>query len=111
MLQEGLQMYLMQRVAPQPFTLTAEHLLYLATRAGAEALGLEEETGDFEKGRAADLVYLKAPRGSVLEGALKRVESAEQVLAALFALAGAESVREVQVAGEVVFRRKIDETQ
>jgi guanine deaminase len=111
MLQEGLQMYLMQRVAPQPVILTAGQLLYLATRAGAEALGLEEETGNFEKGRAADLVYLRPPRGSVLAGALKRAENAEQVLAALFALAGAESVREVQVAGEVLFRRKTDETQ
>jgi guanine deaminase len=111
MLQEGLQMYLMQRVAPQPVILTAAQLLYLATRAGAEALGLEDETGDFEKGRAADLVYLKPPRGSVLAGVLKRTESAEQILGALFALAGAESVREVQVAGEIRFRRNIDETQ
>jgi guanine deaminase len=111
MLQEGLQMYLMQRVAPRPVILTAGQLLYLATRAGAEALGLEEETGNFEKGRAADLVNLKPPRGSVLAGALKRTENAEQVLAALFALAGAESVREVQVADEVLFRRKTDETQ
>jgi len=111
MLQEGLQMYLMQRVAPQPVILTAGQLLYLATRAGAEALGLEDETGDFEKGRAADLVYIKPPRGSVLAGALKRVESSEQVLAALFTLAGAESVHEVRIAGEVVFRRKTDETQ
>jgi guanine deaminase len=111
MLQEGLQMYLMQRVAPQPFILTAGQLLYLATRAGAEALGLEQETGNFEKDRAADLVYLEPPRGSVLAGALKRAENAEQVLAALFALAGAESVREVQVAGEVLFRRMTNETQ
>ena len=111
MLQEGLQMYLMQRVAPQPVILTAGQLLYLATRAGAEALGLEDETGDFEKGRAADLVYIKPPRGSVLAGALKRVESSEQVLAALFTLAGAESVHEVRIAGEVVFRRKTDETR
>jgi guanine deaminase len=79
-------MYLMQRVAPRPVILTAGQLLYLATRAGAEALGLEEETGNFEKGRAADLVNLKPPRGSVLAGALKRTENAEQVLAALFAL-------------------------
>ena len=110
-LREGLQMYLMQRVAPQPVAPTPGQLLYLATRAGAEALGLEEETGDFERGRAADLVYLKPPDGGVLAGALQRVEDTERILAALFTLAGAESVREVRVAGEVVFRQTNDETQ
>ena len=37
-------------------------LLYLATRAGAEALGLDDETGDFSVGKAADLVYLQPAR-------------------------------------------------
>jgi guanine deaminase len=109
MLQEGLQMYLMQRVAPQPVTLTPGQLLYLATRAGAEALGLENETGDFEKGREADLVFLKPPEGGVLAGVLERAEDSERVLAALFTLAGTESVREVWVAGEVVFHGKNDD--
>jgi len=35
MLKEGLQAYLMQRLAPDGFPLTPAHLLYLATRAGA----------------------------------------------------------------------------
>jgi len=39
------------------------------------------------------------------------VEDTERILAALFTLAGAESVREVRVAGEVVFRQTNDETQ
>jgi guanine deaminase len=105
-LQEGLQMYLMQRVAPQPVNLTPRQLLCLATRAGAEALGLGEEIGDFEKGKAADLVYLKPPENGVLAAALKRADDLERVLAALFTLAGTESVSEVRVAGEVVFRGK-----
>jgi hypothetical protein len=33
------------------------------------------------------------------------------VRCALFALAGAESVREVQAAGEIIFRRNTDETR
>ena len=40
------------------------HLLYLATRAGAEALGLEGEAGDFGPGKSADFVYLRPPEGT-----------------------------------------------
>jgi guanine deaminase len=102
MLKEGLQAYLMQRVAEQPITLSPAQMLYLATRAGAEALGIADQTGDFESGKSADLVYLRPPEGSVLAGVLKRLEfsgAPERIVAALFTLAGAESVREVRVAG------------
>ena len=74
------------------------HLLYLATRAGAEALGMEAETGDFTPGKSADFVYLRPPEGSVLAAALSQAESPERLLSALLTLAGAESVREVRVA-------------
>ena len=37
------------------------HLLYLATRAGAEALGWNKRRR-FQPGKAADLVYLRPPR-------------------------------------------------
>jgi guanine deaminase len=105
MLKEGLQAYLMQRVAQQPLTLTPAQMLYLATRAGAEALGIENETGDFESGKSADLVYLRPPEGSVLAGVLHNTEAPERILAALFTMAGAESVQEVQVEANVVFNR------
>jgi guanine deaminase len=105
MLKEGLQAYLMQRVAPEPMTLTPAQMLYLATRAGAEALGIADRTGDFEPGKAADFVYLRPPEGSVLAGVLKGVESPERIVAALFTLAGAESVREVCVAGHAIVDR------
>jgi guanine deaminase len=99
MLKEGLQAYLMQRVASQSITLSPAQMLYLATRAGAEALGIADQTGDFEPGKAADFVYLRPPEGSVLAGVLKGVESPERIIAALFTLAGAESIKEVRVAG------------
>ena len=99
MLKEGLQAYLMQRVASEPVTLSPAQMLFLATRAGAEALGIEDQTGDFDTGKAADLVYLRPPEDSVLAGVLKRLEDPERVIAALFTLAGVESVREVQASG------------
>jgi guanine deaminase len=104
MLKEGLQAYLLQRVAPQGMLLDAGHLLYLATLAGAEALGLGEETGDFRAGKSADFVYLQPPADSPLAAVLEREQSPEQALAAIFTLAGAESVREVRVEGSVVYR-------
>ena len=103
MLKEALQCYLMQRLLPDGVALAPAHLLYLATRAGAEALGIEALTGDFTPGKSADFVHLRAPEGSVLASALARAEGPERLLAALVTLGGAESVREVRVAGEVVF--------
>jgi guanine deaminase len=103
MMKEALQAYLQQRLAADPVTLSPGQMLYLATRAGAEALGIEAETGDFREGKAADFVYLRPCGKSVLAGVLKRVEAPEQMLAALFTIAGTETIREVRVAGEVVF--------
>jgi guanine deaminase len=95
---------LLQRLSPEGLTLTPAQLLYLATRAGAEALGLAEETGDFSEGRSADFVYLRPPERSPLEAVTRNAESAQRVLAALFTLAGSESVVETRVRGQQVYR-------
>jgi guanine deaminase len=102
-LKEALQAYLLQRIAADGALLDAAHMLYLATRAGAEALGLEQDIGDFQPGKAADLVYLKPPAHSPLSAVLERTESPEQALAAIFTLGGAESIGQVRVEGSVVF--------
>lgn len=103
-LKEGLQAYLMQRTIADGLPLDGAHLLYLATAAGAEAVGLENEVGDFQVGKAADLVYLEAPPKSPLAAVLEGAESAGRILEAIFTLAGQESVREVRVAGAAVYR-------
>jgi guanine deaminase len=103
-LKEALQAYLLQRTLAGGMLLHPAQLLYMATRAGAEALGLEQEIGDFQKGKAADFVYLRPPAASPLAATVARAESAEAVLAALFTLAGKESVAEVRVAGSVVYQ-------
>jgi guanine deaminase len=74
------------------------------TRAGAEALALEREVGDFSAGKAADLVLIQPPRAGELAQVLQRSESVEQSLASIFTLAGSESVREVRVEGQTVYR-------
>ena len=104
MIKEGLQAYLLQRIASDGMLLDAGHLLYLATLAGAEALGLGHETGDFRPGKSADFVYLRPLADSPLAAVLERELSPESTLAAIFTLAGAESVREVRVEGSIVYR-------
>jgi guanine deaminase len=103
MLKEGLQAYLTQRLAPNSMTLNAAQLLYLATRAGADALGLEDRIGDFTSGKFADFVYLRPPETSALAAVMRNALSGERLLGAIFTLAGAECVRETWVEGKPVF--------
>jgi guanine deaminase len=108
LMKEALQAYLLQRLAPEGFLLGPAHLLYLATRAGAEALGLSETIGDFQSGKAADFVYLRPQKNSPLAAVVAHADNPERVLAALFTLAGAESVREVCVEGLPVYSTNND---
>jgi guanine deaminase len=99
---EALHSYMLQRLIPDGVPLSPAHLLYLATRAGAEAMGLGDETGDFTPGKSADLVRWRPPDGTPLASAVERAEGPERALASLFAQAGEESVREVRVRGRAL---------
>jgi guanine deaminase len=93
MIKEAAQSYLMQRVAADPMSLTPAQMLYLATRAGAEALGIEDATGDLSEGMDADFVLLRPPA------------EAPRGLAALLTLADASWIRQVWAAGQMVHER------
>jgi guanine deaminase len=103
MFNEGLAAYQMQRVLPDGVGLGPASLLRLATVAGADALGLADEIGDFTPGKSADYVLVRPLAHSVLASVLERCESVEEMLGALFTLARAESIAEVMVAGRVVW--------
>ena len=96
---EGLNAYQVQMLHEDGYSLTAAHLLYLATAAGAKALRLDK-VGDFRTGQQADLVVVRPEPGSTLEVALQHSPSAEAALAALFTLAREECVAQVFVGGE-----------
>jgi guanine deaminase len=99
---EGLMAYELQMLRDDGVSLGPVELLDLATRAGAEALGLGDEVGDLSPGKAADYVLVRAPEGSTLAAALRHSDSPEASLGATFALAREESVVDVRVAGEPV---------
>jgi guanine deaminase len=106
MLKEGLVAYHVQMVRDQGHMLGPAQLLYLATAAGAEALGLKDTCGDLSAGKQADLVLLKPPKDSTLEAVLEEAPDWNAALGAVFTLAREESVIEVRVAGDVVFTRE-----
>jgi guanine deaminase len=102
-LKEGLMAYQVQMLlGSEGVQLGPAHLLWLATGAGASALGLSDEVGALSPGLSADFVLLRPPEGSTLEAVLERADSVDARLGALFALAREESVVEVRVAGRVV---------
>jgi guanine deaminase len=99
---EALMAYHVQMVREGGQLISAAHLLYLATRAGAEALGLHDEIGDLSPGRSADYVLVRPPEDSTLHAVLRESPSADATLGALFTLAREDCVAEVRVAGEAV---------
>ncbi|GAA5534282.1 guanine deaminase [Deinococcus aluminii] len=106
MLKEGLQAYFMQQLlGTAGVPLGPAHLLYLSTRAGAQALDLGDLTGDFGVGKAFDAVCLRPPEGTTLDTVLNHADSPERMLADLFTLGTQQDVAQVWVGGDPVYRR------
>jgi guanine deaminase len=100
---EGLQAYFVQRLlADQGRPLTPAQLLHLATAAGARALGLGDQVGDLSPGKAFDAVCLRPVRGTALDIGLRHVDTAEEALGKIFALASDADVADVWVGGRQV---------
>jgi guanine deaminase len=87
--------------------LTAAHLLYLATGAGADALGLGGQIGDLSAGKQFDAVWLSPPAGSALAVGLTHAASPDDALSKVFALATPADVRAVWVAGARVTDKEV----
>jgi len=106
MLKEALQSHLLQRLAADPMTITPAQMLYLATRAGAEALQMDSSVGDFSPGKQADYVVIEPRPNSPLANVLKNAPEPERALGSLFTLAAAEDIREVRVGGDLVYENR-----
>lgn len=96
---EGLQAYFTRLQCGHGAPLGAEHLLYLATTAGAAALGLGDQVGDLSIGKAFDALWLSPPADSPLGVGLRHAESPEQQLARAFAMATSYDIAGVWISG------------
>ena len=98
---EALQAYFVQQLlGPAGMSLTPVHLLYLATRAGARALGLDDRVGDLAVGKDFDAVWLRPAAGTTLAVNLRHACDATDALGRVFALATPADVAGVWIRGE-----------
>jgi guanine deaminase len=104
LLKEGLQAYFAQQLlGPEGLPLTPVHLLYLATHAGAAALGLDDQIGDLALGKQFDAVWLRPQPGSTLDTVLAHADDAVDALAKIFALGTSSDVAAAWVAGHQLY--------
>ncbi|WP_017793663.1 guanine deaminase [Leucobacter salsicius] len=113
LLKEGAQAYFMQRLAPRGgYALTGAHLLYLATRAGAEALGLagaaassSARVGELSTGCQFDAVWVRPSPASPLGIGLRHAPDADAAIAKLFAWGTPADLARVWIGGDPVWER------
>ena len=97
---EGLQAYFVQQLrGGDGVPLSSTHLLYLATSAGAAALGLERQIGDLSVGKRFDALWLRPSPGSALDVGLRYAKGPEEALARAFAMGVSSDVASVWVDG------------
>jgi guanine deaminase len=100
LLKEGLQAYFVQRLlADAGVPLTPAHLLWLATSAGASALGLAHQVGDFSIGKQFDAVLIRPRLGDPLDVCLRNTATPEEALGRVFALGTVSDVAGVWIGG------------
>ena len=99
MLKEGLQAYLMQRLAPDPEPLDAARLLYWRRAPAPRRSGSRRRSAISARARRRISCICVRRRAACSRRSCATPTDPRQALAALFTLAGAESVREVRVEG------------
>lgn len=99
LMKEGLQAYFAQQLLGEAgLPLQPADLLHLATRAGAEALGLDD-VGHLGVGMQMDAVLVRPTAGSTLDVALRHAESADDAVAKVFVLGTPADIASVWVGG------------
>ncbi|GAA3132319.1 guanine deaminase [Kribbella aluminosa] len=102
LLKEGLQAYFCQQLlGDHGRPLTAAHLLYLATTAGAEALDLPQ-VGHLSVGHYFDAQLLRPAEGSPLAVAITHADDTEEALARIFTLGTPTDIQAVWINGDLL---------
>ncbi|WP_327639203.1 guanine deaminase [Kribbella sp. NBC_00482] len=102
LLKEGLQAYFCQQLqGDQGRPLSAAHLLYLATTAGADALDLPQ-VGHLSVGHHFDAQLLRPAEGSPLAVAITHAEDTEEALARIFTLGTPADIQAVWINGDLL---------
>lgn len=78
------------------------HLLHLATRAGARALGLWERVGDLSPGKDFDAAWVSPSAGSTLRTTMAHAPGASERLATIVAQGAPGDVAATWVGGRIV---------
>ena len=85
--------------------LTAMQGFYLATRGGAESLGLEDKIGSLAKGMEADITVWNLKSTEMLDYRLNFTKTLEEKLFCQIIMADDRAVQATYVNGELVFNR------
>ncbi|MFJ2585782.1 guanine deaminase [Streptomyces sp. NPDC087538] len=88
------------------YPLDSVKAFYLATRGGAEALGLQDTIGSLEPGQEADFVVLDPEATPLLAQRTARVEDIEELLFVLAVMGDDRTVRATYVAGALAHDRE-----
>lgn len=104
LIKEGLQAYFHQQLREDGYPLTPAHLLYLATYAGALALGLDN-VGHLSEGMAFDAVNFAPEHNSTFADVLQNAPDSSAALAALFTLGTDADIAAVYVDGSLISHR------
>ena len=103
MFKEGVQAYFMQQLDPNGgLALTSAHLLHLATRAGAQALDLDDMVGDLSEGKRFDAVLVRPITGQPLDVGITNAADDEDALAKIFAMGTPADIAGVWIDGQPV---------
>lgn len=106
---EGLQAYFAQQLlGKHGYRMTSAHLLYLATKAGALAVGRGDEVGELSVGHQFDAVWIYPRRGTSTAAVMDSASDVVDATTRMFAQATSDDVASVWIAGERVIDRARD---